>query len=242
MNPCLSNTNILPFCAHRMMVRDHWSGCTALPPKLKERFVAYQEHKIPSSSLSREYWAYAAHKIGMINTEYGITITEESLKEAIDTPSFGTTPEHIQAMEDEKRKPESLVHPSDQAAISPYLYYLMQQIEVCHLLESERVGKRKDAPVGLSGFGCSHCIKVGRLGFCRVFPLNKRSLPTKVNDLYNHLQRCPLTPAETRKNLRKLKHQLALKAPPGKSIKFAERDREFVDQIWTKLGRKGAQI
>ena len=222
-----------------MMVRDHWAGCTALPPNLKKRFLDYQEHKIPSSSLSREYWAYAAEKIGMINAQYGITITDESLEKANRMQSFGTNAEHVRAMADESRTKEPLVHASDKAAISPYLYLLMSQVEVCHMLESEKVGKRKAAPVGLSGFGCRHCIAEGRLGFCRVFPLNKRSLPTKVKDLHNHFQRCTLIPAETRRRLRLLKKETGA---GRESAKLTDRDREFVDQIWTKLGRKGAQI
>jgi hypothetical protein len=220
-----------------MMVRDHWAGCSALPPFLKKRFLSYQENKIPSSSLSREYWAYAANKIGMINTEYGITITEDSLAKAETLPSFGTTPEHVEDMLNTARETKTLVRPSDEQAISPYLFLLINQAEECYLLESERVGKRKEAPVGLTGFGCQHCIKRGRLGFCRVFPLNKRSMPTKVNDLYNHLLRCRFTPPETRQMLRQLK-----RAASKTGGKFNERDREFVDQIWSKLGRRGAQI
>ncbi|CAB9510002.1 expressed unknown protein [Seminavis robusta] len=202
---------------------------------LKKRFVAYQENKIPSSSLSREYWAYAAEKIGMINTDYGITITEESLAAANAMNTFGTTPEHIGAMQAEGRESIMLVRSSDQRTLSPYLYLLMNQVEECYLLEPERVGKRKEAPVGLTGFGCKYCIKAGRLGFCRVFPLNKRSMPMKVNDIYQHFQRCPLTPADMRNTLRELKR--AATKPP-----LNDRDREFVDQLWMKLGRTGSQI
>ena len=271
-----------------MMVRDHWAGCKALPPKLQKRFMAYQEHKIPSSSLSREYWSYAARKIGMVDAEFGITITEDSMKAAIGMLSFGTTPEHVQAMElqgkeqdelhdaltssDQKPKAKEaqpkqgqeqkellqLLHPCDKETLSPYLFFLMTQVTPCYLLETEQVGKRKAAPVGLSGFGCKHCISKGRLGFCRVFPLNKRSMPTKVNDVYSHIQRCSLTPPATRALLRKLKREALQKAAAAPGVgsaaaarlvgdikgpgKLAERDREFVDQIWTKLGRKGFQI
>jgi len=265
-----------------MMVRDHWTGCSAMPPKLKGRFLSYQEHKIPSSSLSREYWAYAATKIGMVNTEYGITITTESIEAAAHLPSFGTTPEHVAAMQEPTRKRELLVEEDEKATsavaatavssvegngpkddphhikMSPFLRCLLSQTEQCYMLESERVGKRKEAPVGLSGFGCRHCIAKGRLGFCRVFPLNKRSLPTKVHDLYNHFQRCPLTPAATRALLRqhfKQQKQMAKMVANRTTISsgkknatnqntkfFSDRDREYIDQIWNKLGRTGAQI
>jgi len=235
-----------------MMVRDHWVGCKGLPPTLKRRFMAYQEHKIPSSSLSREYWSYAAAKIGMVDTEYGITITEESMKEASKMLSFGTSPEHIKAMqekedgEEKSDDTEALIHP-DESNLSPYLRLLMSNVTTCELLESERVGKRKAAPVGLSGFGCRHCISRGRLGFCRIFPLNKRSMPTKVNDLYTHFQRCPLTPAPTRATLRKYRKDAIASKPFGRggvvtTGAFAKQDREFMDQLWRKLGRTGFQI
>lgn len=246
-----------------MMVRDHWAGCKSLPPKLKQRFLAYQEYKIPSSSLSREYWAYAAAKIGMINTtDGGITITQGSMDTAKAMLSFGTTPEYMQCMQIKKEESEAplsskpapadgkpieipLLVAADQATLSPYLHLLMSEVTRCELLESERVGKRKAAPAGLSGFGCKHCIFKGRLGFCRVFPLNKRSMPTKVNDVYTHFQRCPLTPASTRALLRKYRRE-AIQATHRAGIrcfgKNAEQDREFIDQLWTKLGRTGFQI
>lgn len=216
-----------------MMVRDHLAGCSAMPSNLKQKFLSYQEHKIPSSSLSREYWAYAAERMGMINTDNGITITEESQAAARDMPAFGTSKEQMQEMQ--SAEVERLVGPSDQDKISPHLFMLMNLLQKCYLLESERVGKRKAAPVGLSGFGCQFCCQKGRLGFCRIFPLNKRSLPTKMNDIHNHVLRCPLVPRLQKTLLRQLKKDVDKNSRP-------ERDREFVDGIWSKLGRKGIQI
>jgi hypothetical protein len=212
-----------------MMVRDHFSACSGIPANKKQHFLELKGLTSPSSSLSRQYWAFAAEKLGMVDSEYGIIINEETQAQARDTPPFGTTREESLAIKSAPVK--MLLNANDQQSISPYLYLLMSQVQIVHLLPSERVGKRKDAPEGLPGFGCIYCAKAGRLGFCRMFPLNKRSLPDKVNDLFAHMQRCPMCPTFTKTLLDSRRHENA------RDPAYAERDREFVDRIWVKLGR-----
>ena len=212
-----------------MMVRDHFPNCSGIPPHKREQFLHLKGLTSPSSSLSRQYWMFAAEKIGMVDSEYGIIINEETQSEARNKPPFGTNTEESQAIR--SAPVQLLVEPNEQRSISPYLYLLMSQAQIVHLLPSERVGKRKDAAVGLTGFGCIYCCKAGRLGFCRMFPLNKRSLPDKVNDLFAHMQRCPLCPTFTKTVLDSRRHEIA------RDQSYAERDREFVDRIWIKLGR-----
>ena len=157
-------------------------------------------------------------------------ISKESQAEALKVPPFGTTPEETVSIMG--APVETLAEADDVHSISPYLHILMTQTQVVHLLPSERVGKRKDAAVGLPGFGCRHCAKAGRLGFCRMFPLNKRSLTDKVSDLYNHMVRCPQCPKGTKRLLEARRSETA-----GNRF-YAERDREFIDRIWYKLGRE----
>ena len=212
-----------------MMVRDHFGACAGIPSAKKERFLNLKGLTSPSSSLSRQYWTYAAKKLGMRDSEFGIMITEDTQRMAQQMPPFGTT---LQESESIKSAPvEFLVEEGDVHCISPYLHFLMTHTQVIHLLPSERVGKRKDAAVGLPGFGCRHCVNAGRLGFCRIFPLNKRSLPDKVNDLYNHIVRCPQCPTSTKRLLE------SRRSETEGNRKHAERDREFIDRIWYKLGR-----
>lgn len=212
-----------------MMVRDHFSNCVGVPPDKKQRFLKLKGLTSPSSSLSRQYWTFAAKKLGMRDSEYGIMINEETQAEASKIPPFGTSAEETAAIQ--AAKVEVMVEDRDQNSVSPYLFFLMSQAQIVKLLPSERVGKRKDAAVGLPGFGCTHCAKAGRLGFCRMFPLNKRSLPDKVNDLYNHMVRCPMCPRMTQRLIE------GRRTEQETNRIFAERDRDFIDRIWVKLGR-----
>lgn len=212
-----------------MMVRDHFGNCSGIPADKKQRFLKLKGLTSPSSSLSRQYWTFAAKKLGMVDSEFGIMINEQTQAEAAKIPPFGTSLEETKAIQAERV--ELMVQENDQNGISSYLYFLMSQAQVVHLLPSERVGKRKDAAVGLPGFGCKYCATNGRLGFCRMFPLNKRSLPDKVNDLYNHMIRCPNCPRMTKRLLE------SRKTEQEANRVFAERDRDFIDRIWIKLGR-----
>lgn len=205
-----------------------------MPEDIKKKFLDYQEHKVPSSSLSREYWAWAAERLGMVNTDKGITITEETQAEARKMLPFGTDEQYIE--EAKSALVEPLVKDFDKEKISDFLYLLMSLCQKCYLVESELVGKRKDAITGIPGLGCRLCCKRGRLGFCRVFPLNKRSLPTKVNDMYNHMMRCPLTSRSTKVLLRQRKREADYQST---TYQFSERDRYFIDKLWSRLGCKG---
>lgn len=211
------------------MVRDHFANCSAIPQAKKQHFLELKGLTSPSSSLSRQYWTYAAQKLGMVDSEYGIMISKDTQAEARKMSPFGTTKEESESIKDAPVK--MLIDSREQQSISPYLNLLMSQVQIVHLLPSEKVGKRKDAAANLSGFGCIYCAKAGRLGFCRMFPLNKRSLPDKVNDMFAHLQRCPSCPSFTKTLLDGRRHDQM------RDQTYTERDREFIDRIWVKLGR-----
>jgi len=212
-----------------MMVRDHFGDCVGVPQAKKAHFLKLKGLTSPSSSLSRQYWTYAAERLGMVDSENGIVINEATQAAAEKMPPFGTTLEETQSI---KEAPTvSLVEPSELQSISPYLRLLMEHTQLVYLLPSERVGKRKDAATGLPGFGCRHCAKKGRLGFCRMFPLNKRSLPDKINDLHNHIKRCSMCPRADKLLLESRREEIE------GNRNFAERDREFIDRLWSKLGR-----
>jgi hypothetical protein len=202
-----------------------------MPADKRERFLKYQQHKTPSSSLSREYWYYAAQKMGMVDTDTGIAISEETQAAARNMLPFGTDKEYAENIRSAQL--ESLVDEFDQQRISPFMYMLMCLVQKCYLVETELVGKRKDAIAGLPGMACRLCHQRGRLGFCRAFPLNRRSLPAKVNAMYSHIMRCPLTPHSTKDLLRKRKQEADYDRT---TFHFSERDREFIDKLWILLG------
>lgn len=229
-----------------MMVSDHFRKCEAIPLSYKRRFDVYQVHLASISPLSKDFWAYSAQKLGMVNASFGITITEESIADARLMPPFRCDAKYRSTKTSSPVEP--LVLPEDQPQISPYLYTLMSLVQICHLSDSDRNGKRKDAPLGLPGFGCQVCCQKGRLGFCRVFPLKKKSLYIKINDLYGHLMRCPNIPRETKARLKQYKQESQKGAAyvDGDRDKiwmsFSERDRNFLARVWFKSGRGTATV
>lgn len=185
---------------------------------------------------------YAAKRIGMVDTEYGIIITPQTQAKAMQHPLFGTTDQSGGGGKLKRNDPgENLVEVADKAVMSPFLYTLLRETEKVYLLSSEQVGKRKAAPVGLMGFGCRYCASAGRLGFCRVFPLNKRSLPTKVEDIFKHVKRCTLCPNSVKEQVEEA-YKMEYgddSASSKKAMVFADKDRDFMDQLWKRLGRDG---
>ena len=151
-------------------------------------------------------------------------MTLESQAKARRKPPFGACGEDSPSTQG---APKLLVSPEDLRITSNFLYTLMSQVQVVHLIESERVGKRKTLRVGLPGFGCRYCCHVGRCGLSRMFPLRRRMLPGKVNEIYEHFKRCTLIPAKEKEMLQRLKRDDRV-AP--------EQEKEFFDRVWERLG------
>lgn len=206
-----------------MMLRDHFEQCSEIPPLRKKLFSELKAKNSQGAYDSKQYWIYAAEKLGMIDSEHGIQMTAESQAKARRKPPFGTvgdTP-HTHS------PPKLLVSPDDMRITSDFLYTLMSQVQVVHLIDSERVGKRKTLRVGLPGFGCRYCCHVGRCGLSRMFPLRRRMLPGKVNEIYEHVKRCTLFPTKEKDLLARLK---------GQDKTGPEQEKEFFDRVWERLG------
>lgn len=230
-----------------MMVRDHFGQCPAIPEEKKKRFVELKGQTSPSSSLSRQYWMYAAERIGMINTDFGIIITPQTQAAAMRAPLFGTNDPSSGGGGGKLKTnsaEESILKPSDKVVLSPFLFTLLSEVQKVYLLPSEQVGKRKSSPLGLMGFGCRYCSAAGRLGFCRVFPLNKRSMSTKVEDIYKHMKRCTLCPKDVKaKIVATYEKEYGSEAASGKKpLNLVDTDRDFMDQLWKRLGREGDAV
>ena len=161
-------------------------------------------------------------------------MTEESKAAAENLPNFGTTedgqdPAHIVSSEEYV----PMVYEADMHETTPFIYAVLSQLQIVYLLQSERVGKRKTLPLRLEGFGCQHCCRVGRLGFSRNFPLRRRALPAKVEDMFHHLQRCTLCPSDIKALLLRLSQE-----QESDSRKFtSDQLKAFYDKIWRRLGR-----
>jgi len=210
-----------------MMLRDHFEQCSEIPPARKKLFAGLKAKNSQGAYDSKQYWVYAAGKLGMVDSHHGIQITAESQAKARHMPPFGTVDKAQPVVAN--GPPKLLVSPEDIRITSDFLYTLMSQVQVVHLIESERVGKRKTLCVGLPGFGCRYCCHVGRCGLSRMFPLRRRMLPGKVNEIYKHVKRCTLFPAKEKDLLARLK--LDDRTSP-------EQEKEFFDRIWERLGNE----
>ena len=147
------------------------------------------------------YWIYSAVKLGMVDSECGIVLNEQTQAAARNKPPFGTNnnaggPDSAVANQD--HPPRLLVKPEDleqNTISSEFLYTLLTQYQLIRLLSTECIGNRKSLRPGVPGLGCRYCCAAGRMGLSRVFPAKKKQLPTQIQDLYDHIRRCNLCPA-----------------------------------------------
>ena len=215
-----------------MMLRDHFSNCEAIPSSVLTEFNSLKDKPAQGATDSKRYWIYSATKVGMIDTNDGIMMTQESRYEGSNMKSFGTVVG--QNWEDDALRNDSLVRPSDRGHVSEFLFIVMSQVQPIRLTETECIGNRRSLQVGLPGFGCRYCCAQKRLGLCRMFPARRRTLPQKVNDLYDHLRRCSLCPQAVKDSLEQSKRQMtaSFRADQGSN-------REFYDRVWSRLGHSG---
>jgi hypothetical protein len=155
-------------------------------------------------------------------------MTSDSRSAASQLPAFGSCNEEY---EEDEQQSVPLVLPSDRSLTADFLYILMCQVQPVRLTEAECIGNRRCLKPGLPGFGCKYCCKKKRLGLCRMFPAKRRNLPSKMDDLYEHLQRCKLCPTAVRERIEIAKNQLTAGFHADKGG-----DREFFDRIWIRLG------
>ena len=205
-----------------MMIRDHFSQCSALPTELKKRFFELKGKIAQGATDSKRYWIDSARKIGMVDTDNGIIIDEDvrAQAELSAARSVGTDDEKLALV----------VEDEDKGHISPFLFTVMSQVRKVKLTESERVGNRKSMELDTPGFCCRYCFVVKRKGLSRCFPARRRALPGKVKDLYDHLSRCRLCPDEVKQRLRKEAAQLS-----SRSRAQDEREKAFYDRVWARL-------
>ena len=184
---------------------------------------------------------HAARRTGMVNTSKGIQIDDASRAAAARIPPFGTNSDTNASLLLEREDTAPLVLPEDKELLNDqYWYVLMEQVQRVRLSASERVGNRKSLRIGLPGFGCRYCCQAGRLGLSRIFPARRRTLPSKIPDIHDHLRRCPLCPQQIKDQLEELaeerkEHQKS--ELEGNATNYsASREKEFFTRIWARLG------
>ncbi len=124
-----------------------------------------------------------------------------------------------------------LLLPEDEESISPFLYYLMQQLELVRVQEDTT----RRLPIGLPGLGCSYCSSCSSPSRrSQVFPLDRRTFPNMVRkQLYHHIKRCERCPLEVKLELRRLQ-----KMEVGNKI--SREERLFFKELWFRMGHKTA--
>ncbi|GAX25861.1 hypothetical protein FisN_6Hh101 [Fistulifera solaris] len=217
-----------------MMLRDHFGHCDVIPAATQERFAALKDKPAQGATDSKRYWIYSAMKAGMTDSPKGIFITERSVAAGASAPSFGLPAG--QPWTDDAYRNISLILPNDRNIASEFLYFLMSQVQFIRLTEAERIGNRRSLRLGLPGFGCRYCCEHKRLGLCRLFPARRRTLPSKVNDIYDHLRRCSVCPQAVKDQLERTKHQFVNEFDADQGGQ-----REFFDRIWMRLGHGSSE-
>lgn len=212
-----------------MMLRDHFGNCEAMPAPTLEKFMLLKDKPAQGATDSKRYWIHSATKIGMADTSDGLVINEQTRADGAKLSPFGTASN--QKWEDEAYTSETLVVPSDRPLVAEFLFVLMSQVQPIRLTEAECIGNRRSLRVGLPGFGCIYCCEHKRLGLCRMFPARRRTLPSKVNDLYDHLRRCNLCPKAVKDVIENARHQMRMGFHSDQGG-----DREFFDRVWARLG------
>lgn len=219
-----------------MMQREHFHKCSSIPSEKKDRLEALKSINMQGACDSKQYWIYAAQKLGMIDTCRGIEMTEESKSKGRLMPNYmaALDPPGTLSVATNKRvlgeTGEFLVRPTDKLNLHPFLYSLLSQLQVVSLQPAERTGKRRSLPAGLKGFGCCYCCEAGRYGFSRTYPLRRRTLPQKLNDMFYHLQRCTLCPRNMKLEMRR----------HCQDDQTAEQNFDLFERIWKEqLGRNG---
>ena len=206
------------------MIRDHFPRCEAVPPEKMELFHKLKSRNNQGAADSKHYWSHAAEKLGMVCSESGIHMDEDTRRAARAKLPFSTTSSILAAVH---RPPVLLVVPEDKGLISPFFYELMTRVQRVNLLDCECRSTRKNLQRGLPGFGCRYCCQAGRLGFSRVFPTHRKKISDKANDMYEHMRRCTLCPREVKERLEELH--------PGKETAITTTEKAFFDRVWARL-------
>lgn len=210
-----------------MMLRDHFGQCSALPTHHKTKFLELKTSASQGASHSKHYWNYSAMKVGLVDTESGIVVTESTQAAGKLEPPFGSNAGQATASAQ-----TSLVSPEDRAVVNDFIFSLMSQACMVHLLPSEQIGNRKSLRKAMPGFGCRSCARVGWLGLSRMFPARRRTLRSKLDDLYTHVKRCSLCPQEMKTLLETREGQRTEGDTEGEKL--------FFDQVWARLGHENA--
>jgi hypothetical protein len=234
------------YSAAMNLIQRHFSSCPCIPANVKERY--YELKQIDGrSGASRVYWTQSAANLGLFDTAEGIIryCAAKVIKNGnqYSDPSQEYS-ERNEAMGDgfsvqnnyQATEMEYICWPEDQASTSRFTYFLLRQMTLCAFTEGDRLGKRRELPLGFGGIACRHCIS--DFGTGRFFPSSIKTMSdtTKtLNILHAHLLncgKCPTAVKDEANELRKSHEQ------ERTALRFGSQTA-FFSKIWCRLHPSG---
>jgi hypothetical protein len=179
--------------------RRHSLVCTDIAPWVKKSMTELMESSKSRAGGRRQYWEDSAERIGMVDTPQGVRFSRP--------PGAIISASAHQCHRMPDRRTEPVVREQDRRMVTDFLYLLLEQMELCHFTEEDRIGGRskiKDSDVGFPGMQCKHCR--GKAGFGRYFPSSVGALALANSDrnIYNHVQKCRKCPPQVKAELIRL--------------------------------------
>jgi len=128
-----------------------------------------------------------------------------------------------------------LVFPDDKSLLTDYFYHLINQLQLCRFLETDRKtrgGKRENVKIGFGGIECKHCASmVGNILSRKFFWSNVDRLANSFAEIPSHVLKCRNCSTETKSALGqiKLSHSEQMTRLPRGSQKV------FFRRMWRRM-------
>jgi len=212
------------YSASLNLLTRHMPICETFPIELKHAYESLKYDEGRSAS-SKKYWYDSARKLGLIDTDFGIRYAPSS-----SSTNLSLSKDLLQTIS------LPLVIPEDAIYTTDYIYYIMKQYQKCHLLEADRIGRRRSCPINFPGLECTHC-QSNNTGFhfgSRLFPTSFKSFSdtTKtISKMDKHLLKCRDCPMDVKAILVKMKvnHDQQKREMRVGSLKA------FCTRVWNRL-------
>jgi len=130
---------------------------------------------------------------------------------------------------------ELLVTPEDKKLYTDFAYTLLQQMRCCGFTEADRIGKRKNLPLGYTGLACIHCY--GGYGSGRYFPSSVKTMADSsktLNVIHSHVMKCLKCPQNIKDQLEDLRER----HDDDRATKKFGSQRAFFQKIWERLHKE----
>lgn len=239
-----------------MVMRDHFPHCPVVPLVHKNKFLDLKDQKKQGGSDTRDYWAYSAKKIGMKEVQIGVDKKEKPIMAIFYDEANQWENRNTFGLEEgsDTREAQPLASSSSTSKsfnsdkIPAFIKFFFSQLQVIEITASERKHMiasnkvKRYIPNDMLGLGCRYCCAANRMGYSRKFPLERRALADKVDQLFQHMRRCRLCPMGVRKELNEL-YRAYNASRPRKSKREVDIPQHILTWLWQKqLQRKDEQV